>query len=85
MLGELADLPVKVTWLSSMDNLPTDAQTGQVVDYIAVISLGNIHLLPDGTAQVATSYNTASAGSVGKTYTLAPKSGDWVVTGEVGG
>jgi len=55
-----------------------------VIDGGAIITLGNIHLQNDGSAQVAGSIYVASLAAGGATYILEKKEGPWEITGTTG-
>ena len=55
-----------------------------VIDGGAIITLGNIHLQNDSSAQVAGSIYVASLAAGGATYILEKKEGSWEITGTTG-
>jgi ABC-2 type transport system permease protein len=82
--SRLSDLPTNLQWASSLNDVPKEPKTGEVIGRGAAITLGNLHLQDDGTVQVSASLYFASLGASGKTYILAFQDGAWIITGTTG-
>lgn len=84
IIKSLKDLNVDIHWVTSPDDVPKDPQTGTVQNNGVIITLGNIHIVPDGTLQVPASLYFSSLGAAGKTYILADNHGLWEIIGTTG-
>ena len=82
IIEALSDLPASFTWVTSLEDVPKDAHD-TVVDG-AVISVGPIHPVDDGSLQVTASIYFASLGAGGQTYVLEQENGVWTITGITG-
>ena len=80
----LVDLPAEFVWVDDADEVPLDDHTHAVAGGGAIITLGNIHFQPDGSALVSTKLYFAPLGALGKTYVLEQLNGEWSVTGDTG-
>lgn len=79
----LADLPARLVWVDSRDDVPLDA-TGVVVDGGAAITLGNISPQPDGSLHVPASIYIGMLAAGGQTYVLQAIDGVWQIVGVSG-
>ncbi|NLG96948.1 MAG: ABC transporter permease [Chloroflexi bacterium] len=81
----LSDLPAKIIWVKSMDEVPQDPQTGAVASGDgAVITFGNIYPQEDGSVHVSASLYFGPLGAAGKTYILVGDGGGWIISGTTG-
>lgn len=82
---QLSDLPTKITWVDSEENVPKDRENGMIEDGNgAFISFGEISPQEDGSVHVQASLYFASLGATGKTYVLSQIDGTWEITGTTG-
>jgi ABC-2 type transport system permease protein len=80
----VSDLPAEIVWVATSVEVGKDPQSGTVLNNGAVITLGNIHMQPDGTVHVPASVYFSSLGAGGKTYVLTLIDGVWTITGTTG-
>jgi ABC-2 type transport system permease protein len=84
IVGSLDDLPAEFVWVDDADEAPREDHTHAVAGGGAIITLGNIHFRPDGSAFVSAKLYFAPLGAIGKTYVLEQLDGGWSVTGDTG-
>jgi len=82
IIEALSDLPALFTWVTSLDDVPQDSYDTVVNG--AVIRVGPIHPVDDGSLQVTASIYFASLGAGGQTYVLEQENGVWTITGTTG-
>ncbi len=80
----LADLPSKIVWVDSFDQVKIDQDTRSVVDHGVIITLGNITFQNNAKALVPGSIYIASLAAGGRTYILEKQAGVWTITGTTG-
>jgi hypothetical protein len=80
----LDDLPARIRWVASRQDVQLAPQTGRVSGGGVIISLGNVDFRADGTAFVlGIRYQTPEAAE-GETLVLERASGRWAVNGDRG-
>jgi hypothetical protein len=83
--AELAEQPFELIWITSTDEAPIDPGNGQVAEGEGIIiTLGNIHMQADGSAQLPFFMTCGGLCGIGKTYVLNQVDGAWQVTGSTG-
>ena len=81
----LGDLPAKIEWVNSEEQVPMDKQTGGVQGGGVIIKFGNIYDRGDGqTFQAAGSIYITGLAAGGKTYILEQVDGRWKINGTTG-
>ena len=80
----LQDLPTKVVWVDTREDVELDPQGDSVTDNGAMITLGNMHLQEDGSIHVAGSIYVANLAAGGQTYILKQMDGVWTIIGNTG-
>ncbi|KAA3654377.1 MAG: hypothetical protein DWQ04_34535 [Chloroflexi bacterium] len=80
----LGDLDAQVTWINSFDDVNIDETSGALVDEGVVVTIGNIQLHNNGSAQISASIYIAGLAAGGQTYILEQVDGQWTVTGNTG-
>ena len=81
--NELADLPTKVVWVDSFDQVELNSDS-TVRGGGVIFTLGNIKVENSDKVLVSASIYFASLGSGGKTYIVEKIDGVWTVTGDTG-
>ncbi len=71
----LRDLPARVVWVNSPEDVPKDARTGEVKGHGVIVTLGNIRPQEDGTVHVPASIYVANLAAAGQTYVLQKENG----------
>lgn len=74
--AELADLPSRIVWVDSRDQVRFDER--------AIITLGNIRFEGDRKAFVPASIYVAPLAAGGQTYVVEKEEGKWTITGTTG-
>ena len=77
----LSDLPARIAWVATLDEVPKDAQAGTVQEGGLAITFGNIQFQRDGSVQLAASAYISGMIGGGQTYILEKVDGKWQVTG----
>lgn len=84
----LQDLSSTIIWKDKFDDAEFEKSKLNGLEGLkdggAIITLGNIHLQDDGSAQLAGSIYVASLAAGGSTYVLEKKDGFWEITGKTG-
>ncbi len=80
----LDDLPTRIEWVDSRDDVPLDPETNGVAGDGAIITLGTIHPQEDGAVHVAGSIYVAMLAAGGQTYVMEQVDGVWTITGTTG-
>ena len=84
LTDELAEQPFEIIWVSSVEDVPVDAQ-GRIAEGEGIyILLGNILPQADGTMHLPFFMVCGPLCLTGKTYVLSEVDGVWQVTGNVG-
>jgi hypothetical protein len=82
---ELVDLPLDTLWIASRKEAPPETDGGLINEgHAVIVTLGNVHMQEDGSAQVFVWLYCANLCGVGKTYVLEQINGTWQVTGDTG-
>ena len=79
----LRDLPAEFVWVIDSGTVLADSST-RFRNGGAIVTLGNVHIQPDGSALVSASLYIGLEGALGKTYVLERVDGVWQVTGDTG-
>ena len=79
----LSDLPAEFVWVIDSGTVLADSST-RFRNGGAIVTLGNVHIQPDGSALVSASLYIGLEGALGKTYVLERVDGVWQVTGDTG-
>ena len=82
--ARLADLPSKIVWVESDEDVARNSRTGMVADSGVIVKVGNIRALDDDTVRVAASLYFANLGAGGRTYMLKRVDGTWTIIGTTG-
>ena len=82
--AELSDLAATLTWVESREDVPVDADTGQIAGNGVLVTLGNVHPQEDGTVHVPASIYIANLAAGGQIYVLEQVESVWMITGTTG-
>lgn len=82
--GTLGDLPARIVWVNSLEEVAKDAKTGVVLDGGLIMTFGNIQVQRDGKVQLPASAFVSPLIGGGQTYILEKVNGEWQVTGFTG-
>lgn len=84
MIAAVSDLPAQFIPVPSRDQVPLEQPDDRVQGDGAIITLGNIHLQPDGSVLVSAGLYFSNLGAGGRTYVLKQIDGTWQITGTTG-
>lgn len=82
--AQLADLPSRIVWVDSRDQVGFDEPGGFAKDKGVHITLGNIRFEGDRKAFVPASIYVALLAAGGRTYVVEEAAGKWTITGTTG-
>jgi hypothetical protein len=82
IMANIDDFSADIVWVKEFSDVSWEG--GRVEGGGAIITLGNINLQQDGSAQVAISISFGSTGAFGLTYFVEHIQGIWQVVGDIG-